>query len=126
MQIANIFSKPGTGAHFLMREPRPDVAFTPDDQGYWEHPDFRWALVPPDASVAQYLTDAGYEFTSIERDDAIGDLDQGCVGWVPEPLGYGWILILVLGTEDGPQAVFARQLFILSKNLNMKRIQWGS
>jgi hypothetical protein len=107
--VSDKLVQPGTGCHFIIREPRVDVPFEPDAMGFWQHPDFRWSLVPEDIGVNQYFLDAGFELATVDRDQDSDGPDSGCAGWVPEPLGNGWILVVVTDTEDGAQAVFARR-----------------
>lgn len=57
----------------------------------------------------QYFDDAGFELTERERDLPVDNIDLGCIGWHPESIGNGWFLVLVLDTEDGPIAVYARR-----------------
>ncbi len=96
------------GTHFLLRTPRVDLPFEPDDMGEWEHPDFRWALIPDEGDARQSFQDAGFELRSLERDLSNDEFERGCLGWTPPSLGGGWFLVLVLDTEDGPQAIYAR------------------
>lgn len=110
MSPSEILERPATGAHFLIRKPRTDVVFDPGETGYWEHPDFRWPLIPEETGMNQYFIDAGFELTVVDRDLPLDRLEQGSIGWNPEQMGDGWILVLVVDTEDGPQAVFARRI----------------
>jgi len=108
MSVLSQLKWPPTGAHFLMRAPpREHPPFDPDESGLWLHPDFRWGLVPDECSALSYFSDAGYELRFTERDDTPDDSDTPCLGWMPEP-PPGWFLVMVLDTEDGPGAAFAR------------------
>lgn len=110
MSPSEILEKPATGAHFLIREPRADVIYAPDASGGWKHPDFRWSMIPDDAHLNQYFIDAGFELTQVDRDWRL-DLMEWCRnGWIPEPLGNGWILVLVSGVGGDPFAIFARRI----------------
>lgn len=105
---------PATGSHFLLQEPRARVAFAPNEEGYWAHPDFRWSLIPDEMGMNKYFEDAGFELTERERDYPSENAEGSCIGWEPEDIGDGWILTLVLDTEDGPIAVYARRQGIKS------------
>lgn len=109
MKLSDILSVPASGDHFLIRDPRIDIPFTPDDSGFWAHPDFRWSLVPDETDMHQYFRDAGFDLMAVTRDEDIADQDQCCRGWLPESPGEGWFLVLVVDSEDGPQAAFARR-----------------
>lgn len=103
-----------SSSHFLLRAPRMNLVYEPCESGFWAHPDFRWGLAPDEADSTGFFQDAGFELTT--RDHPDDSIEASCRGWIPEALGDGWFLVLVLDTEDGPQAVFART--ICTKELN--------
>ncbi len=100
--------------HFLLRTPRADVAFEPDENGFWYHPDFRWDIVPDESPATTYFKDAGYDlyFTEMDDDHPNRENELPCLGWVPTPREGGWFLVVITDTDDGPMAVFARQKVI--------------
>lgn len=109
VMVYDLLKKAATGSHFLIREPRADTLFEPNEQGHWLHPDFRWNLVPDDSNAGQHFSDAGFEIAMVDRELEFDPCDLGCMGWTPEPLGDGWILVAVVDSEDDAQAVFARR-----------------
>lgn len=106
MIIKTILEAKATGTIFLVRPPRTKVSVTPNSHGYWQHPDFRWNLIPANGSCFQFFQDAGFELVAVEREQA----DSNGVNWLPEELGDGWFLVLVTPLDGSPTAVFAKPL----------------
>ncbi|ATA53888.1 hypothetical protein CKY39_12165 [Variovorax boronicumulans] len=87
-----------------------------DPNGMLDHSAF--PVFDEDVSTRLLLKAFGIEsaFTLMEHDadlEAMEAYDGNCAAWTPSPPdGEGWLLTLIYDTEDGPCAMFVRELKI--------------
>ena len=110
---------------FLISTPEHKPVFKPEPNGHWEHPSFRWSLIPPGAEYGTFFADIGYEITYCTRDIDDDPFEMECIGWEPEALGFGWFLVKITKDKNGqPLAIFAKQntstATLFSSNTSMR------
>jgi len=103
------------------------VPVVKDENGFWEHPDIPWNLIPEDTSCAPYFQAWGYEWRVDElqfEDSEVADKywesgEPDISAWEPkQPKGDGWFLATIYDTEDGPCACWLKHRAQLTQPTN--------
>lgn len=92
------------GVHLITEAP-----IEPDKEGFWIHPGMPDHLDEDPRPFHEWLDEQLLKCATAEVGDENGDLDSD---WADtKPAGFGWFLLALMDTEDGPTAFWVRREF---------------
>ncbi len=90
------------GVHLITEAP-----IEPDKEGFWIHPGMPDHLDEDPRPFHEWLDEQLLKCATAEVGDENGDLDSDWADTKPE--GFGWFLLALMDTEDGPTAFWVRR-----------------